>query len=160
MTITKTLAKLPGAVTDNNVDIAVIAQSDLKYQRTEKSTDGLSTTQFYILATGDPSQEVSVTVRLAFDGPKVTQRKRRLTIKLVTSQLIADSVAGTTVLGDSVESFIGWAVPMDGSVVVADLRMLLSSMYGLTFDAVTSGVPSNALLTKASFNVSTLYGVA
>jgi hypothetical protein len=157
MTITKTLGKIPTAVTDNNVDIAVLAQSDLDLISQEKSPDGLVRTATYVYAAGDPAQELTVIVRIASDKLTSKAPKRRVTIRLVSNQVIEDSVAGTTVNGDSIESFIGYVIPIDGSVAVADLRLLLSTVYGLTFDSVTSGAPSNALLTKTAFLTPLLY---
>jgi hypothetical protein len=156
MAITKSTNKIPAAATDNNVDLWWLDQTKLKFD-SDVFENPQTRVVTYAFADGDPALRAYVTVRIVVDSAKQKDPMRRITIKFHTLQLIADSVAGTTLPGQKIAAFIGFEVPADGSVSVADLRSLLSVAYGLTADTVTTGVMSNALITELAHLVPTLY---
>lgn len=157
MSIARTIGKLPTAVTDNNTDIPMLDITKLFLNGNK--TDGNLRTAHYVYADGDDSYEVAVDVRITLDNPKAADAQRHVTVKVTTRQLSTDSVTGLTTVGKPVAFFIGYEVPLEGTVTVAEIRLGLGTAYGLTCDGVTAGVPGNGFIQKLAYLIPAMYGV-
>lgn len=156
MAITRTIGKMPTATTDNNVDLAIVDKTKLSLLGSAVVSGNLRTAK-YIYADGDKSYEVSVEVRIQLDPPKAQDALQHVSIKYTTRQLLADSVTGLTTIGKPVAFFIGYEVPLEGTVTNAELMLGLSSIYGLTLGTITAGVGADTIINDLGFLIPTAY---
>lgn len=143
MAISYSQGKLPTTVTDNNVDIPIIDPTKWEEDRSGFLSSNNVRQARYVYADGDKGYEMTLTVRVTLDNPRDAEAQQHVSIKLTTRQLIADSVAGTTLIGKRISYFIGWEIPLENTVTTAELRLGLGSIYGATCDGIASGVPGN-----------------
>lgn len=146
MSITKTQAKLPTAVTDNNVDIAYLDPTKWVEDRTGIIASANVSQARYVYADGNKAHSMTLTIRIALDSATKRDAMQHVSVKLSTRQLIADSVSGITSVGKPIVYFIGYEIPIENDVPTADLRLGLSAIYGATCDGITAGVPGNGYL--------------
>jgi len=150
-----TLNKVPTSATDNNVDVVMFTKS--LFERVKEVTDpsGLATAVWYKYITGDESIDLWVVVRIALDGPKAKNRKKRVTLRLLTSTLIEDADA-INQPGEDIECGLFWVLPVNGKVSASQIRNLTSAVYGLTFVSVTSGAPSLEFASAVAYGITKL----
>jgi hypothetical protein len=158
MSISEAIGKLDAAVDDVNLDIFQLDQSKLSYDGTVVDTKTGARTATWIYADGDTAQEMRISVRHQKDNVRSSKPRQNITIKLQSNVIVTDSGTGISTIGEPAGAFIGFDLPLKG-VTVADLRKLIDSVYSLGHASVTSGAPSNGLLTKLAYGTITLYGV-
>jgi hypothetical protein len=158
MTITKEVGKLDSAVNDVNIDIYTLDQSKLVFDGITTEASGARVAR-WIFADGDTAQEKTVTVRIQKDNGRKPDPRLNITVKISSNVISSDSVTGITTIGKRVHAFWGYDLPSEG-VAVVDLRKMLDEAYSLGHDSVTSGVPSNAHLTKLAYGTITVYPTA
>jgi hypothetical protein len=138
MTTSVALANMPSTPTD--VAVKFLDQSLLKLRSSIVTPDGSTYSAEYVLASGDPTQETTVVVRVQTD---VKNNVIRNTIRLRTVQIVTvDSVVTETA---PVEVVLGWNVP--GSIEnTAVIMAMIGTAYSLSFNGVTTKVPNTGIL--------------
>jgi hypothetical protein len=155
MTITRTIGKMPTATTDNNVDVAILDKTKLSLL--SSVVNGNLRTAKYVYADGDKSYEASLEVRISLDAPKVADALQHVSVKYTTRQLLADSVTGLTTIGKPVSFFIGYEVPLEGTVTNAELMLGFSTIFGATLGTITAGVAADTIINDLGFLIPTAY---
>jgi hypothetical protein len=157
MSITTTLAKVPTAVADNNLDISVLDKTKLKLRSVTQSADKLVLIADYVYADGNPDHEVSVIIRFATDKSSGLKRKQRISARLATPVLSADSVSGLTSVGDDAEGFVALNIPVGSAIDTSDLLLLLYSTVSLLLGAISSGAADESIIDALRNGIVSIY---
>lgn len=135
MTRTVEIVNLPTA-SATDVAIKFFDQLILEESKTFVIDKGLNTATEYILETGSALNKTSVVVRVVVDP--VTGRINN-SIRLTTDQVIA--IDGVVTETKPVEVVLAWNIP-NASEDTRDLMDLISGVFALAFNGVTTKVPN------------------
>jgi len=151
MTTVVALANMPSSPTD--VAVNFLDQSLLKFRSSSSTPDGLTYQAEYVLASGDPTLETTVSAKIIVD---VKNNVNRISLRLRTVQTVTvDSVLTETA---PIEVVLAWNVPgiMEDS---AKVMAMIGTTFALAFDGVTTKVPNLGILNAMNRGlVTSLYG--
>lgn len=154
MTQTVVIEKL-GTTAVADVDLVSIPQASLLLVASDKtSTTNMSE---YVLASGALAYPLSVVVRRSYDAKALDgYGKTNYLISASARRTVTDSVLGL-LRDDPIDGgiYLNWP----GKVIddVPEARQFLNNIFCLTFDTVTAGVISDALLTELAYGSTQLY---
>jgi hypothetical protein len=138
--------------------IDIIDQSALSLIASDTSADGFNQSADYVLATGDSSLPFYVKVRINYD-PKADAGfgTTHYSIAVTTTEIkVVDSV---TEWERKVKGGIYFDLPGRGVGDVAELKSLVSTLFGLTFGSTDgSDITSTDVLTSLAHGVPSVYG--
>jgi hypothetical protein len=142
MSVSKSIGTLPTSTTDNNVDMNVINQANLKKVGQTFPTNQ-STQTVYNYASSNSAAVPSVSIR-------VTRSKTWIEISVITDYpvLITDSVAGTELL-DTTGARKTEIIRVPYGLTAAQVVDLLLAGTSLWWPSVTAGVPAEDYIVNA-----------
>lgn len=139
-TFTTSTSKLVGSVSDNNVDIGILNQSNLVLNnKLSQFSNPLSALAVYDYRSGDPTYPATVRSRMAVDGPKVLIPTFQWTVAFETLQLTADE--DSNIVEQAPEQWgIWYRGPQKRRSTAATISRGFGSVLGLTGGSIASGV--------------------
>lgn len=154
MTQTVVIEKL-GTTAVADVDLVAIAQSSLVLVASDKTST--STISEYILASGALAYPLTVIIKRSYDAKALDGKGRtNYLISVFARKTVTDSVLGL-VSDDPIDGGIYLNWPGKNIDDVAEARQFWNNIFCLTFDTVTAGVISDALLTELAYGSTQLY---
>lgn len=157
MSQTSSLAKVPTSSTDTNVDHYVIDKSKLKESEPLNPAPANTAVQSYILRDGDTYIPVFVEVRIQRDNLSRANPQVRHTVKLLTHELVDDTVTEIEAIAGPVDAGIYFNLPLGHRVSSSDIMKLLSSVYFLLCGTVTAGVPDSTYVDRLLYGQPDIY---
>lgn len=145
------------ASTTTTVEVPSMDQSQLNFQKTESSKNGLVTTHHYILNTGVTYVTTTVRVRIE-DLPQANKGfgERRVSIWIDTSEEVTDADDARVSLYP-VAGLIAINFPGMGTLDPTNLAMMFGNLFGLTFGGLTVGVPDEDFVSQLARGDASLY---
>lgn len=146
---TITFENIPTQPTTKNAAIGLLTHASVDQKATVVSSDGATRTTEYVYATGDPADNTTVTVRIAWDSKNDVVRH---SIRLGTTE---DIVNGEIVTRRPVEVVIAWNTP---GMVISDTTQMLA-MIGTAFALLagsfdgSTGVPALGVMNAINFGI-------
>lgn len=136
------------------VNVEEIDQTGLILLDTTTDAKTGATVSRYTLADGDPHYPSYIDIKNQVD-PKDGKGVRRISITFRTWARDLDSVSGEEVI-EPISFVTAMNLPAM-NLEVADLNVALANCYALTYDSVTTGTRSTALLSKLLFGLTRLF---